>query len=312
MNFSNKSIYWGATLCVFILILSLCINFTTKQSHHPSDPLPNQYYSESSNESIILSNPSELEGNNINSEPTDETQSEDQKRSESSYEDEIKNYKEMFTDLYVQEPTEFILEDKTVYLTFDDGPSNLTEKVLDILNKENVKATFFIIGSHISGNEHTLNRIVNEGHTIGIHTYSHNYEQIYSSVENYLEDFNKTFNLIHEVTGIYPNIFRFPGGSVNAYNKSTGAAIRDEMLRRGFMFYDWNNSSGDCDSTYSVETCIKNVLNQSSRYNRIISLMHDSSQKKFTVEALPKIIHGLKEQGFAFNKITNKIKPITF
>ena len=107
---------------------------------------------------------------------------------------------------------------KTVYLTFDDGPSARTPEVLKILEEYGVKATFFVVGKDTEQSKQWMRDIVAAGHTIGVHSFTHDYREIYSSVEDYLDDFAKEYALIEEVTGVPPQIFRFPGGSINAYN----------------------------------------------------------------------------------------------
>lgn len=286
--------------CLAIMIISIVINLNSKKTSEPENE-------EISSSSIINSeSPSE----NL------DTNSEMQSKTSSSKPEEInvaeENYQKLFPDLYVDKPKEFTKKNKTAYLTFDDGPSKLTERVLDILKEADVKATFFVIGASVESNKQTAKRIVDEGHTIAVHTYSHDYKQIYASVKDYLSDFDRVFNLIYEVTGTRANIFRFPGGSINGFNKSNYKDFCDEMLRRGFVCYDWNNSCGDCGSNYSVANCVRNVVNDASVCDRVISLMHDAPAKKYTVDALPEIIQKLKDQGFSLEKLTNEVQPITF
>lgn len=321
MKDKYKFIYIITSMAIALLFTSIFINSAAKKNTHvdKQDTTPtsinesssevinepsSQISKEESSSSSSISNDNNSSNNNsINSSNVSKSNSVD---------NQTQNYQELFPDLYVTPPSEFITKGKTAYLTFDDGPSDLTEKILDILKKENIKATFFVIGNESEKGKQMMKRIVNEGHSIGIHTFSHDYKKIYSSIEIYLEDFNQISNLIYETTGVKPDIFRFPGGSKNGFNKSIYNELCNEMIRRGFTYYDWNNSCGDCSSNYSVANCIKNVLNNSSACNRIISLMHDAPAKKYTVEALPKIIQGLKDQGFSFDKITNNVQPITF
>jgi len=126
---------------------------------------------------------------------------------------------------------------KIAYLTFDDGPSEQTIIVLDILKEENIHATFFLIGEEItSEREAIVKRMVEEGHTIGLHTYCHDYDVIYRSVDDFLADYEKLYKRLYEVTGLKPSIFRFPGGSTNRYGKTMIKAVKNEMERRGFCF----------------------------------------------------------------------------
>lgn len=126
---------------------------------------------------------------------------------------------------------------KIAYLTFDDGPSEQTIIVLDILKEENIHATFFLIGEEITPErEAIVKRMVEEGHTIGLHTYCHDYDVIYRSVDDFLADYEKLYKRLYEVTGLKPSIFRFPGGSTNRYGKTMIKAVKNEMERRGFCF----------------------------------------------------------------------------
>ena len=221
------------------------------------------------------------------------------------------DYTKLYPDLYCNRPTEQIIPAKTIFLTFDDGPSARTTEILNILRQKDVKATFFVTGNATPQGKSLMKQIVDEGHTIGVHTYSHNYKQIYASVSAFLEDFNNIYHLIYEATGVKPTIFRFPGGSKNSFNKDNYMEIAAEMRRRGFDYFDWNLSAGDavtreCTPT---QTCINNVLGFSKNCDYGVVLMHDANAKVTTAEALPSIIDGLKSQGFILAKLTNEIDP---
>jgi peptidoglycan/xylan/chitin deacetylase (PgdA/CDA1 family) len=203
-------------------------------------------------------------------------------------------------------------DQKTVYLTFDDGPSKRTSEILDLLDKEGIKATFFIIGKEGAKEKDLLKRMSEEGHTVGIHTYSHIYGSIYSSVESYLDDFNQAFQLIYDTTGVRPRVFRFPGGSINRYSAQDYEEIIAEMTRRGFTYYDWNASSGDANSIATANSVYNNIVQSSEGRDRIILLMHDSISKSYTVAALPNIIEYYKAKGYKFEPITNDVSPIAF
>ncbi len=201
---------------------------------------------------------------------------------------------------------------KTVYLTFDDGPSARTGEILDILKENDIKATFFVVGQTSQLAQSMMKRIVDEGHTLAIHTYSHNYQQIYASVDDYLEDFNRIYEWIYEVTGVHAQIFRFAGGSVNSYNRSICTELIAEMDRRGFVHYDWNSINGDAEGVnYTVSEMAEKALDQVGM-NRVILLMHDSVYKNKTVEALQAIIDGYRNAGYSFDRLTPEVKAITF
>ena len=154
-------------------------------------------------------------------------------------------------------------EGKTVYLTFDDGPSDRTDEILAILDKYNVKATFFVMPRKTDVCYKRLRAIVDAGHTIGVHTYSHDYNIMYASVEAYLEDFNKAYEIVVDATGIKPDIFRFAGGSLN----DRSYKIIAEMTRRGFTYYDWN-ASGD-DSVSSPKPTTQSIIDNSLYWVRL-------------------------------------------
>ena len=216
-------------------------------------------------------------------------------------------------DLYAEQ-TSFVKnegEKPVIYLTFDDGPSMNTAQVLDILKANDIKATFFVVNNNIPNQEYLYKRIVDEGHTIGIHTYSHQYNNIYNSVEDYLADFNRIYTKVYELTGVKPTIFRFPGGSINVYNQDMYIELIAEMLRRGFTYYDWNVSSGDAGETYTSAQIYSAVVNGVGNKDKSIVLMHDSSTKYATVSALQTIIDNLKET-HEFKALDNTVEPTVF
>ena len=230
--------------------------------------------------------------------------------------DSTLEYQSKYPSLYVD--NDFIFADtsgqKNCYLTFDDGPdATCTTMILDILKEYNVKATFFVIYKNTAEAKALYKRIVDEGHTIAVHTASHNYSKIYASVDAYLNDFEKISNHIENITGVKPEIFRFPGGSLNTYNAAIYQEIIAEMIRRGYTYYDWNISSGDASSSYvRSDTITDNVLNTGRNINHKIVLMHDGTGHRTTAEALPAIISGLQAQGFNLDRITNEVQPIWF
>lgn len=226
-------------------------------------------------------------------------------------------YQSLYPEMYTDYPEEFIIaEEQTVYLTFDDGPSSVTDEVLEVLDAYGVKATFFVVGSNLESSENAerLKKIVESGHSVGIHTYSHSYSEIYASVDAYLEDFYRTWELIVEITGVEPTIFRFPGGSINAYNGTIYQEIISEMTRRGFVYYDWNLSAGDDTlGTSSLDT--ETIVNNATRnlgYHSIFLLFNDSGSKSTSVQALPEVIEYYLESGYSIEPLTNDIAPVIF
>ena len=224
------------------------------------------------------------------------------------------DYQQKYPDFYAgREINATESKEKTVYLTFDDGPSKRTYEVLDVLAAEDVKATFFVVGPVDDFSRQAMKDIVRQGHTLAMHTYSHQYKKIYSSVEAYLDDMYLIFSEIKATTGITPVHFRLPGGSVNSYNLSIYQDIISEMLRRGFIPFDWNVSSGDAsDNILPAGTIYNNVVFGMAKANRAIVLMHDSYYRTTTVAALPQIITTLKERGYSFDKLTPQTKPVLF
>lgn len=183
---------------------------------------------------------------------------------------------------------------RKVYLTFDDGPSENTDKILDILDEYGVKATFFVVGKE--GYTEEYQRIVEKGHSLGMHSFSHIYREIYQSVDAYGEDLNKLQNFLYEVTGEVCKIARFPGGSSNNASKVDMQELIAYLTEQGITYYDWNVSSGDASSSFvSASQIENNVLNNVWNYDSVMILMHDSSAKDSTVEALPNIIEKILE-----------------
>ena len=227
-----------------------------------------------------------------------------------------KTYAHLFPELYASAEDKKEAVQKTAYITFDDGPSKVTPAILDALKEANVKATFFVIGRTSEQDIATLKRIHEEGHSIGIHSYSHKYKEIYRSVEAYLEDFSEIETWLYALTGEHTQIFRFPGGSNNSTaKKSLMIDIATEMTRRGYIYYDWNVIAHDDQKTvYSANQLYQNVVKSAkNKLNRnLILLFHDNSTRMTTAEAIPKVIEYFRAQGYVFDKITPDTTPIQF
>ncbi|MDE7207412.1 MAG: polysaccharide deacetylase, partial [Lachnospiraceae bacterium] len=183
---------------------------------------------------------------------------------------------------------------KRVYLTFDDGPSSSTDRILDILDKYGVKATFFVVGKDNYTEQYR--RIVADGHTLAMHSYSHVYQDIYSSLDAYKQDLNKLRTFLYEVTGVECNIVRFPGGSSNTISKVDMHTLIEYLDSEDMIYFDWNVSSGDASrARISADQIAENVLENVDKYNNAVILMHDAAGKDSTVDALPIIIEKLLE-----------------
>lgn len=181
-----------------------------------------------------------------------------------------------------------------VYLTFDDGPSTNTEKILDILDEYDVKATFFVVGKENDWAKKALVDIVERGHTLGMHSYNHRYTDIYSSVENFAEDFVKLRGYLEDVTGVISNVYRFPGGSSNSISDLDMHEFAEYLESWNVRFYDWNAASGDGgQKLLTVGELVKNSLAGIEGRETTIILLHDAVSKPSTVEALPTIIESI-------------------
>ncbi len=198
---------------------------------------------------------------------------------------------------------------KTMYLTFDDGPSEEnTGRVLDILRDRNIKATFFLVGENVRKHPEMARRIVAEGHTIGIHCDNHDYDTLYESVDSYVADFEKARQTVYEVTGVETNLFRFPGGSINAYNQKTGQAIIEEMTGRGYIYYDWNASLEDAVKNPDPGQLIKNGVESTLGRKRVILLAHDVVYS--TGVCLEELLDSLPE--YEMKPLSEDVAPVCF
>lgn len=197
--------------------------------------------------------------------------------------------------------------EKRVFLTFDDGPSKtVTPLILDLLKKENIKATFFLLGSRVEYNPDLVKRAYDEGHYIANHGYSHQYSSIYSSIDSILDEYNKTEQCIQKALGdsnYHSNLFRYPGGSNGGkYNKLKQEA--KEVLKQNQIAYlDWNALSNDAAGAKTKEELINNIKSTVGGKSSVVILMHDASDKILTYETLPDVISFLREQGYKFETI---------
>lgn len=197
---------------------------------------------------------------------------------------------------------------KTAYLTFDDGPTtSVTPKILDILRRYDIKATFFMVASLIEKNPDVAYRVYSEGHTLANHSYRHNYSYLYESEENFMSEINTAYSVIQKITGEenYPKIFRFPGGS---YNSGTYGEVKQKykevLAREGYRYCDWNALSGDAEyKNPAVNTLLERVKSSSKNKEDLVILMHDSATKKINIEALPVIIEYLLSEGYTFKTL---------
>lgn len=220
------------------------------------------------------------------------------------------SYHDEYSELYSERPDAFTeTERKTAYLTFNGGPGENTEALLDTLARHDIKAAFFILGKNIEGNEQIIKRMHDEGHEIGILCYSLDFHRIYESVEAFLADFEMAYTALYEKCGIKASIFRFPGGSINGYNSANYKEIIAEMLRRGFTYYDWNISAGDDGARITQNKVKSNILADYAHFNRGIVILHEKSP---TIAALGDVIEAFRQSGYSIEKLTNNVKPVIF
>ena len=204
---------------------------------------------------------------------------------------------------------------KVAHLTFDDGPSDNTLKLLDVLDRYNAKATFFVV--YKEGFDNVYKEIVNRGHVLANHTYSHNYKKLYSSAEAFINDVETLDNKLKEITGKEPSkILRFPGGSNMGYlneNANLSQSIFKALEDRGYTYFDWNVDSSDATKmTLDKKSIVTSVLDGSSNVNTANILMHDTDAKYTTIEAMPEILEGLKAQGYIFRPLHHDSAAIRF
>lgn len=198
---------------------------------------------------------------------------------------------------------------KTMYLTFDDGPSpENTVRILDILKERDIKATFFLVGENVRKHPEIVQRIVADGHTIGIHCDNHDYTRLYASTESYLADFEAAHQTLLELTGIDVKLFRFPGGSINDFN----AGVRDEIIRemtaRGYIYFDWNASLEDAVTNTDPAQLVANGVSTTLGRQKVIMLAHDV--KSDTALCLDTLLDSLPE--YRMLPLTEDTEPIQF
>lgn len=202
---------------------------------------------------------------------------------------------------------------KIAYLTFDDGPSETTEQILDILKEKGVKATFFLIGEEIRDNRiEIVKREIKEGHSVGVHTQCHRQNEIYSTYEDFEKDFMMAYEKIEKVTGEFPVLHRYPWGSTNGMLRPFYTKAQNHLTSLGIRSYDWNCSGEDSVGKPSHQSILKNIKKDYGRYTQPIILLHDSSQTKKTAEVLGEVIDMIKEDGYEFRSLESRMDSYMF
>ncbi|MDE6025931.1 MAG: polysaccharide deacetylase family protein [Lachnospiraceae bacterium] len=210
------------------------------------------------------------------------------------------------------EASEPVLNGKKVYLTFDDGPSSYTEELLDVLKEKNVKATFFVVHNPDESLWKEYRRIVADGHTLGMHSYTHVYSEIYASKEAFIKDVNDLHKFLYDQTGIDCRYYRFPGGSSNTVSDVDIQELMEYLYKEDIRFYDWNALSGDAMTANMNPQELNDTVLKYVRANEGDSmvLMHDLETSHTTIEALGDLIDTLREEGYELCPIDEYTTPV--
>lgn len=197
--------------------------------------------------------------------------------------------------------------EKSVFLTFDDGPTQaVTPYILDLLKQENIKATFFVLGNRAKINPELIKREFEEGHYIANHGYTHIYSQIYRNSQTVLEEYNYTESCIQEALNnpnYHSKVFRFPGGSQGGYYRNIKDNAKVYLRQNGIVSLDWNCLSRDAEGARTKEALLQSVIETSKDKQNLVILMHDSADKILTYETLPDIIKYLRDNGYKFKTL---------
>lgn len=198
-------------------------------------------------------------------------------------------------------------EKPNVYLTFDDGPSANTDTILDTLADNNVRATFFCIAQKGEANEKRYQRIVSEGHTLGMHSYSHVYKTVYADMESFQKDVTGISDYLYQITGVRPKFYRFPGGSSNTVSKVPMKECIRYLNQSGLTYFDWNAQNDDATGkSYTASQLVEHAMSSvKAAGNNVVLLMHDEQTKTATAQSLPKLIRQLKNAGYDILPITD-------
>ena len=290
-------------LAIIAIIASLCVIFYNKY----------KVVETSAKNSDVITEQVAMSDNSANS---DSEKSEDKSSESNNYTDansstNVENNNQPATE----EEKEFINsvnniyngEEKRVFLTFDDGPTEeVTPHILDILDKYNIKATFFVLGTRVKQNPDILKREYEAGHYIANHGYSHKYSSVYKSADTVLEEYNRTENAIRDALGndsYSSNLFRFPGGSRGGPYEKVKKEARSKLNEYGIAYLDWNALTYDAEGAKTKDDILKNLKETINGWNNVVILMHDAADKKVTYETLEDVIKYLQEKGYAFKSI---------
>lgn len=311
------SVGWGTlVLSGSIVMMNLSKNaMAAVEQSTPASSLPNPS-SAAVTAATAVSSQSSLPSANLSSVPSKPTLSSSSSKVSSTPKPmDPAIYQAMYPNLYVDKveaaPAD---KDKVVYLTFDDGPSNLTIPLLNVLDQYKVKATFFLIGKTDPQSLKDMKEIVDRGNVVGVHSYTHQYKTIYATPAAFLDDFAKMHDLLLKTTGVDTHIYRYAGGSENSYNHDTAKAIISEMNRRGYTYYDWNVSSGDAERGATARSIYTDTINGVHAHSHSVVLFHNTNFKGDTLSQMPKIIQTLQKEGYRFATLDPSVdnKPYIF
>lgn len=220
------------------------------------------------------------------------------------------DYQTLYPDFYAPQPYNATdRQGKMVYLTFDGALSSYTSDILDVLAEKNAAATFFLSGTTDTVDVDSLKKIAAAGHTIGMASWSGDYHTLYSSVESYLADTYQIFTYIRDNLGITPTAFRFPGGSINSYNAGFYQELIAEMVRRGFVPYDWNINLTDTNGDHTAQTRVDSVMDTMNTLDRAILLLRPDAS---AAECLPALIDRLQGSSYTCAALQISTKPVLF
>ncbi len=204
---------------------------------------------------------------------------------------------------------------KTAYLSFDDGPSNCTEPILDILDIYDVRATFFVTATKEKSHHYLYKEMVNRGHALGLHSYSHKYSSIYRSKGAFYADIDRLEEFLRREVGSSPNILRFPGGRKNYIIRQYAGTnlmpiLKEEAKKRGYTYFDWNCDANDgMNPPVPEKKIISSLMNAVEDKENLYILLHDFNGNMTVVDGLPEIIRRLKHKGYTF-KVMDETTPI--
>lgn len=285
----KKSIICGIIIicCVIIMIISICVSYRNQSK------VKDISETENSNVTTVKKNKSiKYEGNHV------QIAKHDLEQIKTKFVPEANpNAQEEITNIYYS-------PEKVAYLTFDDGPSkNITPQILDVLKQENIPATFFVLGSRVELNPDLVRREYDEGHYIANHGYSHEYSKIYQSKDTVFEEYVKCENAIRNALnnpGYNTYLFRFPGGSSGGRYASIKSEAKELLHNYGVNHTNWNCLTGDAEGNTTPEALMSCLIQSMEGDGSIIVLMHDASDKSYTLQTLPTVISYLRQQGYIF------------